>query len=311
MQRSYSYSLSRGGYSPSVHTLLFATTCSVGKSQMRRFLGTYDDEKGLVKYLFPMNPQFFDFAWVPGQAEFVVTHGDGMVLFHKDASPDGYGGEAIRCPTNLQYNQCSWSPTGRWLAVGCYNTENASGPKLGLYESKKEQFMLSDISIDHSAPIWKDDTTLYTTKEGDAMEVRLQSGVPTVVRTFPIGQGQVLFLGMIREQPLIETEKGVALAERILAEVDQIDARRILTTQTAIFVSTSPTNLSVFDHEGRLTAKINPGKVIFFGPVGKDPSTVYGLANSTLLYIHVEDGSVIVQEVCDLAGEEAGSHLKY
>ena len=192
-QGLYSYLLMPGGYSPCAHTLLFAVT---GRSWSDRFLATYDTHEGSLKFLFPLMHIFFDFAWVPRRPAFVVTHGDGMIFFEKDGSPDGYGGTALRCPTRFSYTFCSWSPKGRWLAATCTDSEEATGTVLGLYASRTEKFVVTDIPVGYGTPVWQDEATVYVAKDNRVMEVRLDSGVPRVVRTIAFRKEVAFFFGV-------------------------------------------------------------------------------------------------------------------
>jgi hypothetical protein len=307
-QLSYSYRLSRGSYSPDENSLLFAVRLDLGEIlkggtllKGGTFLAVYDFEKRLAMHLFPIDRVILDFAWVPGQAVFVVTHADRMTLFQKDTDGD-YRGTAIACPVDFFYTHFSWNPKGEWLAVNCNYLRKATGHKLGLYELKEERFVISDIVIDHRPLLWEDDSTLYATKDDKVLEVKLESGAPRLIRTIPIRKGVTEFHGMFDDKPLVSKMTKIKLGNRTLVELDDF-ARyyQVITTKKAIFVSASSTNLVVFDHKGREINRTNPGRTIRFGPVGKDPSTVYGLAGSMLLRVSLEDGSLNIEEVVDLS----------
>ncbi|MHC4463933.1 MAG: hypothetical protein ACYS30_21235 [Planctomycetota bacterium] len=312
-QGSYSYRLSRGAYSPDENSLLFnvydANSLLLAirhfdSGEANTFLAVYDVEKRLAKFLFPIDPPVFDFAWVPGQGEFVVTHGDRMTLFQKDADGD-YRGTAIACPVDLSYTRCSWNPKGEWLAVNCNDLRKGTGRKLGLYELKEERFVMSDIVIDHRPLLWwEDDSTLYAPKSDKVLEVELESGAPRLIRTIPIKKGMIRFHGMFDDKPLISKMTKIALGNRTLVRLDDLARnRQVITTKKAIFVSASSTKLVVFDHKGREINRMNPGRKIQFGPVGKDPNTVYGLDGSMLLRVSLENGSLNIEEVVDLSDE--------
>lgn len=302
MMKSDSYRLLKEGYSPSAHTLLIAGRHNMGHDEALRLLTAYDEETRVARILFPLTQHFFDFAWSPTQPAFVVTHARGMILFEQDGSEDGYGGMSIACPTHLSYHHCSWSPAGAWLAVNCYNTENASGPSLGLYNLKESRFLLSDIVMDYMTPIWKDDGSLYVVKDNNAMEVTLQSGTAKVTQSIPMGQEVASVLGLCNNRMLVYTDDGVILGTSMLARLlEDIDFRRVIGTPTTIFVSVSSEALVAFDREGNEIDRANPGKVVLFGSTTGDSGTVYGLADSTLLRISVRDGRLSIEETCNLA----------
>ncbi len=286
-----------GGYSPCAHTLLFAVTW---RSWSNHFLATYDTHEGSLKFLFPLMHIFFDFAWVPRQPAFVVTHGDGMIFFEKDGSPDGYGGTAIRCPTRLSYTFCSWSPKGRWLAAICTDAEAGTGTVLGLYASRTEKLMVTGIPVGYGTPIWQDEATVYVTKDNRVMEVQLGSGVPKVVRTIAFRKEVAFFFGTFDGRPLAQIRTKLRLGRKTLAERGTAYRYRVAATQTAIFVSLSPTKLVAFDHQGREIDRIDPRRLIWLGSVGDNPDTVYGLAGSALVRVCLEHGSLSIEEVCDL-----------
>ena len=303
-----SYKLSRGGYSPSTNTLLLLVRVDLGEPLKGSFLATYDEEKGsLTHLLYPTISGTCDFAWAPGQAIFVVTHSDRMTLFQKDPTSErGYSGTAIRCPVNALYMFCSWNPKGEWLAVNCFDLEKGCH-RLGLYDLKEEKCVISDILMDAGCPpVWKDDATLYVTSDNNIVEVRVESGVPRLVRTIPIEEGEwaAIFYGMFDDRALVLRYKEIKLGNKTLVELDRATRNRVITTDTTIFVSACSTNLVAFDHEGREIDRTNPGRTIYFGSIGKDPNTVYGLADSVLLRIRVENGRLNIHQVCDLAGFE-------
>ncbi len=295
------YRLSRGGYSPSTNTFLLAIHADFGKLQKVIILVTYNEEKRLLKHLFPMSPGPFDFAWAPGQAAFVMTHGNRMTLFRKDISDLSYRGTAIRCPVDFSYTFCSWNPKGEWLAVNCFDLRKPSGHRLGLYKLKEEKFVISDIVIDHRPLVWKNDAALYASNGDSVVEVKLESGAPKLVRTIPIEKGVSFFYGIFDDQALVQKNKKIKLGTKTLVELDQARRYGAITTKTTIFVSASSTNLVVFDHKGREIDRTNPKSAIHLGSIGKDPNTVYGLSDSSLLRICVEDGDLNIQEVCELA----------
>ena len=296
-----SYRLSREGYSPSTNTFLLAIHADFGELQKHTILATYNKEKRLLKHLFPISPGPFDFAWAPGQAAFVVTHSDRMTLFRKDISGLSYRGTAIRCPVDFSYTFCSWNPKGEWLAVNCFDLRKPSGHGLGMYKLKEEKFVISDIVIDHRPLVWKNDATLYASNGDSVVEVKLVSGAPRLVRTIPIEKGALFFYDIFDDHALVQKNKNIKLGTKTLVELDRDRRYGVITTKTTIFVSASSTNLVVFDHKGREIDRTNPKSTIRLGSIGKDPNTVYGLSDSSLLRICVEDGGLNIQEVCELA----------
>jgi hypothetical protein len=298
-RRLYSYRLMPGGYSLCAHTLLLSVT---GRSLSNHFLATFNTEEGSLKFLFPLTHTFFDFAWVLGKPAFVVTHGDGMILFEKDDSPDGYGGTAIRCPTRFSYTFCSWSPKRRWLATTCTGSEERTGTVLGLYAWRTEKFVVTDIPVGYGTPIWQDEATVYVTKDNCVMKVRLDSGVPKVVRTIAFRKEVAFFFGMFGGRPLAQMRTKLRLGRKTLAERGTAYRYRVVATQTAIFVSVSAMELVAFDHQGRQIDRTNPRRLIHLGSVGDNPDTIYGLAGGALMRVCLERGHLNIQQVCDLDG---------
>jgi hypothetical protein len=105
---------------------------------------------------------------------------------------------------------------------------------------------------------------------------------------------------MFDDEALVLRYKEIKLGNKTLVELDRATKYRVITTKAAIFVSASSRNLVAFDHEGREINRTNPGRTIYFGSIGKDPNTVYGLADSVLLRVCVEKGSLNIHQVCDL-----------
>lgn len=200
---------------------------------------------------------------------------------------------------------CSWNPTGRWLAVNCFDLEKCCR-KLGLYNLKEEKFVISDIPMDAGCPpVWKDDSTLYLTSDDNLLKVTVESGVPRLARSIPTEKGLAFFYGMFDDHALVQKDRRIKLGNRTLVDLDRAGRKfRVITTDMTIFVSASSTKLLAFDHEGREIDRINPGRTIYFGSIGKDPNTVYGLTDSVLLRVCVENGSLNIHQLCDLAGSE-------
>lgn len=325
---SSSYRLSRGGYSTTTNTLLIAGKYDFGRDTPESDFGgdtlesdyarmmsnvvsnimskggmlfAYSEKTDSLTYLsLPSTITGpFDFAWIPGQAAFVVSLGDRMILYQKDSTGDDYAGTAIGCPIDFMYIYCSCSPDGKWLAVNCIDLSKIGSNRLGLFEYEQQKFVLTNLNIDNNFLVWKDDGLLYATNKDKVLIVELKANEPRVVRTIPL-KGSMLFYDIFDDRPLFQTDEGIRLGNKTLVELDQPGAQsRVATTNTAILVSASPTNLVVFDHSGHEVDRINPGNIIHFGPQ-KDRNTVYGLADNTLLRVSVENKTVNIHTVCDL-----------
>ena len=299
---AHEYRLDRGGYSSGANTLLLAVYPS-GDIDSR--LAAYDEEKQLMLAV----PQPLDsphyFAWTPRQAVFVATWGDYRVLlYRKNASMDNYDGIPIRCPVRVSYDKCAWNPRGQWLAVVCDDMRGrGSVTKLGLYDLKEDNFVMTDVNVRTGGSLfWKDDTTLYAEKGHDGiLELQLESGIPKVVRTIPV-ERMTSFYGMFGDRPLSRDDGGnLKLGDKTLIEVGGAShGHEVVATETTVFVSASPTNLVAFDSQGREIDRTNPGRPIHFGSIGKDQNTVYGVARSTLLRVSIVEGHLKIQEVGDL-----------
>jgi hypothetical protein len=307
--------------------LLYLTDIDLGEQFKGSVLLIYNEEEGSMGGLLsPTNVNIFDFAWNPEQPVFIVTQGDRMTLYRKDTLY-GYRGMAIRCPVDFLYTYCSWDPKGRWLAVNSHDFrtgvkipmvspagtkdtdseffettyKHASGRKLGLYELKEEKFTISDIIIDHNPLVWDNEDTIYATNGDNILEIKLTSGVPRLVRTIPIEEEVTRFFGMFDNQPLVWKDKKIKLGNTTLVELNQNSRNRVITTKTNIFVSASSSHLVVFNHKGQEISRTDPGELIDFGSIGKNPDTIYGLAESKLLRISLENANLKIQEVCNFA----------
>jgi len=303
------FRLTKESYSPITDTLLLAVTVATGDQvfglpKTTQFLMEYSEKDNLLRHLLPPSgANFFDWAWVPGQDAFVVVGSDRMILYRRDT--DGqFTGTAVSCPVDFFYIRCSWDPNGRWLAVMCNDLRiGRGGFKLGLYDLQNESYALSTIAMKPRRPFWKDHATLYLTNEdGDLDEVTVDSAAPLVARTIPMAKKVGWVYGMVDDQALTWAwDKQLRLGDRTLASLDKAMRLAALGTETCIFVASASTNLSVFDRKGREISRLDPGRMIRLGPVGKDPNTVYGLDGSTLLRISLNDGALRVKELCDLA----------
>jgi hypothetical protein len=163
--------------------------------------------------------------------------------------------------------------------------------------------VMSDIVARGIGLVWADDTTVYVANDDGAVEVRLESGVPRVVRTIPTRQGLVRFYGMFDGQPLIYTGDELQVGQKTLLKRNSAKGFSAVGTKTSIFVSASPT-LIVFDGQGREVCRANPGKTIRLGSVGGDPNIVYGVSSDLILVrISAENEGLRVEDVSDLAAK--------
>ena len=294
-----SFKLSKGGYSPTANTLLFALRSDF--NELKGYgLATYNEKTNSIRLLSsPTDTGPFDFAWVPGKEAFVVTQGDRMTLYQKDSSSDDYNGTAIRCPIDFFYMHCSWSPNGKRLAVICLDLKTSSR-KLGLYQYQEQKFFVTTkLDIDYRFVVWGHDGLLYATSGDKILAVELKAKKPRIVRTIPLKERLTSFYCMFGDRPLYQTYEEVRLGDKKLIELDQPVKFRVAATKMAIFVAASPTELVVFDRSGREVDRIDPGKSIRFGSP-RDQNSVYALTDSTLLRISVENETLNIHKVCDL-----------
>jgi hypothetical protein len=262
---------------------------------------TYDEVSGSVKRVaIPGNRALADFAWVPGRAAFVGTDLEKVILFQKDTSGDGYTPTPIQCPGGVLPSQCSWSPKGQWLAVNCLDQANITRGALWLYQFGDTALRKTGVALDYRAVIWEDDGLLYGTKDDEVLVVKLTGEKPSVVRTVPVLGELTIFYGMFAEQPLFLGYGVIRLGNKTLADLDRSGAKfRVMGTEKTIFVSASSRLLVAFDTAGNQIARSNPGRLVRLGSV-KDPNTVYGLADSSLVCLSVETGALKIQTVADL-----------
>lgn len=299
---SISFRIFPDGYSSTLDTFLFRVSPNARDPLKDSFLATYNKGTGLVQSLVhPLHPGPVGAAWVPGRAAFVVTHGERTSLFERDRAGRGYTGRALPCPLGPVYGSCSWSPEGRWLAVTCVDRDDPSwSRKLGVYDLQRNTFVLSDITAKFQLPLWKDNTTLLVMRGDEVVEVTVESGPPKITATVPIQEGADWFYGMFNGQALVWRGKKVCLGPRTLIGFEEMRTSSVLPTETTIFVAASTTNLVAFDRQGREIGRTDPGRMIQFGPIAEDPNTVYGLANSTLVQVSIENGQLSVRDLCDL-----------
>jgi WD40 repeat protein len=296
------FRLSTGGYSPTTNTLLFAVKYDL--EELKGYgLAAYNEKTDSITMLSsPTGTSLFDFAWLPGQAAFVATQSDRMILYREDAPGEGYTGTAIQCPIDFLYTSCSWSPDGKCLAVICLdlNPSNTSSRILGLYDYQEQKFVITKLDIDYRFVVWGYDGLLYATSGDKILAVELKTKKPRVVRTIPLKERLISFYGMFGDRPLFQTYEGIKLGDKMLIELDRPGIKfRVAATKMAVFVSASPTQLVVFDRSGREVDRTNPGKIIRFGSP-RDQNTVYALTDSTLLRVSVENETVNIRTVCDL-----------
>lgn len=301
----HSYGLSRCGFSPNEKSLLFSISYdSTGLSRVYS-LGIYNEEKKTVKLLLPpLDSAPLDFAWCSEQDAFIVTSNGKMTIYRKETYNNNYNGTAVSCPIDFLYMYCSWNPKGELLAVCCRDLESSSGFRLGFYDIKENNFVVSKIVMDPRPPVWKDDYILYAPNNDKVVEVSLESGEPKLTRTIQIDNNTSWFYGIFDDHALVLKDKEVKLGNKTLVELDQARKFRIIVTKAFIFVSVSSKDFVVFNLDGREICRINPGSIIDIGSIGKNPNTIYGLTGSTLVQVCVENESLNIQKVCDLTNTE-------
>ncbi len=295
---SASLKLARQGYSPITKTLLIANT-ETGDQERRSCLVIYDEVGGSVKRVaISGNRAPIDFAWVPGRAAFVVTTLEEVILFQKDSSGDGYTPTPIQCPGDVLPMECSWDPKGEWLVVNCRDKANVTRGALWLYRFGDKALVKTGVAVDHGPVTWNGGL-LYGTKDNEALMVELAGGKSSMVRTIPLGERFTLFYGIFGGRPLFQAERDVRFGDKTLMVLDQPYKFRVLATNKNIFVSASSKCLGAFDTTGREIGRSDPGRLVKFGSV-KDPDTVYGLADDSLVCLSVAKGALTIQKVADL-----------
>jgi len=292
--------LAQQGYSPTTKTLLIANI-GTGDQEKRSRLAAYDEVSGSIKWVaIPGNRAPIDFAWVPDRAAFVVTDlEEGVTLFQKDTSGNGYTPTRIQGPDGVFFSQCSWSPKGRWLAVNCLDRANVTRGALWLYQFGDKALEKTGLAVDHRPVTWGSDGLLYGTKDSEVLVVELTGGKPKVVRTVPLKRELTLFYGMFGAQPLFLSYDEIKLGDKTVVTLDRSAKFRVMATEKNIFLSVSSKYLGVFNTAGLEIARGNPGRLIKLGSV-KDPNTVYGLADSSLVCLSVTKGVLTIQTVADL-----------
>ncbi len=298
------FMLSPQGYSPVTRTLLIHSYTELEDSnEGPRCLIAYDEVSGSVKRVAsPGRLPPTDWAWVPGRAAFVGVDLEQVILFEKDSSGDGYTATPIPCPGgDVLPLRCSWSPTGRSLAVNCKNMANRGRCELWIYRFGDKALWKTGVALDHSAVIWENDDLLYGTRGNAVLTVKLTGEKASIVRTSRVGGERIALYGMFSGKPLLRSYGVIELDNLGLAFLDQPSPMfRVIGTEKTIFVSASPTHLAAFGTRGNQIATSDPGRLITFGSV-KDPNTVYALADSSLVCVSVEKGALKVQTVADLA----------
>ncbi len=232
-----------------------------------------------------------------------------MTLYRKSAGGH-FATTAVPCPEGFSYLHCSWAPGGRWLAVTCADTRAGQAAfKLGIYDISTNKYVGTNTVIKPGRPVWRDDSTFYVvsgrsnlTPDGGIIEMRItpRVPVPAIRRILPLEEEVSRFYGMVDGQLLTRKGKEICLGDKSLVELDATSDDRIVVTETTIFVSASPSSLVAFDRRGHQVGKVNPGRIIQLGSIGKDPGTVYGLTRSTLQYILRRNMSLDVGIICDL-----------
>lgn len=293
------YSLSREGYSPSTNTLLLRVYDRNVPVKLSWF-GTYDLTGGITRqHLAGTIPS--DFAWNPRHDAFIVTLLNRMTLLHKNGSNNDYAETTIQCPADFLFINCSWSPNGEWLAVNCLNTNNIARSRLGLYNYRTESFVLTNLWIDHRSVsvVWASDSLLYATRDNNVLAIELKGEKPSVVRTFPLDGELTIFYDVFDQQPLYLSHDEVRLGDRTMITLDLPRKFRVIATEKVVFVSASPGQLAAFDRSGHEISTIDPGRLMKFGSV-RGPNTVYAIADSDLVRICIEKGSLRIDTVSDL-----------
>jgi len=300
--KSYTYRLARGGYYRNLGVLLFAVDTYIDGEFKCALLAAYEEESGTAKYLYPMDPGPFDFAWSQKEDIFIVTHGSQMSVFEKSNSSDDFTGTSVQCPINFLYTFCAWNPNGDWLAVNCYNLESTDC-HLGLYNIQGKQLVVTNIAIEFAqAPVWQDNNSLFIPQNDSVVEVRIDSVKPQVVRRISIDKDAPQFYGVFNEQPLIhQKDRKIKLGSKTLVELDRHRKDALITTDKWIFVAPSSKNIVVFDHNGLELPRAKPTGWIKFGSIGANPNRVYGIIGSTLVSVFIENRNVNIEEVADLA----------
>jgi hypothetical protein len=263
---------------------------------------TYDEVSGSIKRLTsPGNRAPVEWAWVPGRAAFVGADVEQVILFQKDTSGDGYTPTPIPCPdSGVLPMRCSWSPKGQWLAVTCLELGNIRRGALWLYRFGDRALRKTGVALDHRGLAWGDDGLLYGTKDNAVVAIKLTGEKASVVRTIPVLGQLTVFYGMFAEQPLVLSYGVIRLGLKELAALDRPGMKfRVIGTEKTIFVSASSRDLVAFDTAGNQIARSNPRRLIQFGSI-KDPNTVYGLADRSLVCPSVEQGALKIQAVADL-----------
>lgn len=301
---SAAYSLPRGGYS--AHSDIFAFVVYVRMLEKTDSYLTLLDQKTMAHVApFPIAPGPWDVAWRPKRDEFVALHGDRISLFRKASSAQAYSATAISCPLNMFYMNCAWSPGGRWLAVCCWDLEDASAShKLGVYDAAEVQFTITDILFDgEGRPFWKDETTLYVPAASEISEIEVAAGSCRKLRGVPVKRGW--FFGVFRGAALVLYGSTLSLGETVLVQEMQPHRNAVLTTGKYIFVSVSPNRLLVFDEYGTEVARHKPDQRVSFGSPGKTSSIAFGRVGRTkLLRFEVRDGTILADMVVDLSKSE-------
>jgi len=311
------FRLPPGGYSPVANALLMTVCVPTGGSEygfpkMTRFLARYEEkEKLLGTHLLPTATSLFDVAWIPGKSAFIVTHGDRMTLYRRDAGGT-FAGTAVPCPVDFLYVYCSWNPEGRWLALMCSDIRIGKGGfKLGLYDRKRNRYVGGTIVMEPVRPVWKDNATVYVLTDRGLAEVRVETPLhaPAIMRIIPLQTGVSQFYGMFEALPLTRQGKEIRLGNSTLAELDHASDVRVAMTDTTIFISASPSRLLAFNRQGHNVAALDPGSTIQLGPAAGAPPRAYGLVDSRLLCVTLDGTTLRTEELCDLSNFQGAQEI--
>jgi len=155
--------------------------------------------------------------------------------------------------------------------------------------------------MSHLSPIWKNNDTIYVSEANIIKEIYVVSGKPKIIKTINTKNEPLLFYGVIDEQPLLLLHNTLMYGDTPL--ISLVSSRRygIIWTGEYIFISETPSSLLIYDAKGNKICQTNPGRLIRFGSIGEDTSTVYGVSGSTLLRLSVKDNSIHIDEICDLS----------
>lgn len=290
------YRLSKTGYAPDSNSMLVGIREASSDLETELLLA-FNLDTGSGQLI--NRPQGFmnDFGWIPGEERFVSTHPNMIVLFHKESAGNRYVGTALKCPGNVIYLYCSWNPEGKWLAVKCFDY-NTSNHVVGIYDSTENEFRLTRIAVQQHL-VWKDNTTLYALSNNNVVEAKLEKGNLELVGTIAKYDRAGAFHGIIHGQAVVEKYEDVMLGENSLFSVKRPGGCEVAVTQDTIFITVKSV-LVAFDHSGREIDRIDPKRIVHFGPVDSKNNQVFGVSGSTLLSIQVSKNGINIEDILEL-----------